>query len=279
MKRIILILSIIIALAMAGCSGSVVSSSDSAEAIVAKTLDVMARIKSYKMEVNIDNNYIINNNSINNTTTWTGVKTINLTDREMAMNMNIADKYLGSNLNTSLDMYIKDGKKFVNIRDTWSVTDLDDAVWRREIQMPYIIEILKKAIKISSLGSEKIDTDDYYVISITPSVQTFIDLIVAQEQPVGTQISTVNGGGRTVVRPDAYETGSIKIWVDKKSFLLLKVEINGDFQGNISGDTETTDTGADNGQVNLLFKGELSFSNYNRNVHILVPAAALSASK
>jgi hypothetical protein len=239
----------------------------------------MARITSYRMEVNIDNNYITPGDSINNTTTWIGTKTINLTDREMAMNMSIADKFFGNNLNTSLDMYVKGGENFLNIGDTWSVTDLDDAVWRREIQMPYIIEILKKAIKISSLGSEKIDTDDYYVISLTPSVQTFIDLIVAQEQPVGTQISTVNGGGRTVVRPDAYETGSIKIWVDKKSFLLLKVEINGDFQGNISGDTETTDTGADNGQVNLLFKGELSFSNYNRNVHILVPAAALSASK
>jgi hypothetical protein len=102
--------------------------------------------------------------------------------------------------------------------------------------------------------------------------------MVAQEQPFGSQIDTMFGGAIPVVRPNAFQNGLIKFWIDQTSYLPVKVEIDIDFQGFMGGGPITsTPYTPDTNLVNSGFQGQLNFSNYDQAVYITVPQEALNA--
>jgi hypothetical protein len=85
------------------------------------------------------------------------------------------------------------------------------------------------------------------------------------------------GGGVPVVRTNAFQNGSIKFWIDQKSYLPAKVEIVIDFQGYEGGGeiTSTPYTPTTN-LVNSDFHGQLNFSNYDQAISFNIPPEALS---
>lgn len=95
-------------------------------------------------------------------------------------------------------------------------------------------------------------------MSITPSAEAIISLIIVQEQGVGIQIDFLHGGGRSVVRPDAYQGGSVKFWIDKNSYLPVKVEFKAEFEGNIEGAFDSAALPTTN-PVTSIFIGQLIF--------------------
>jgi hypothetical protein len=124
--------------------------------------------------------------------------------------------------------------------------------------------------------NEKVNGIDCYVLTITSSVQATIDFVVSQEQPFGTQIDVMWGGGIPIVRQDAYKNGSIQLWINQKNYLPVKVDVNIDFQGDVGGGSGITISPTTN-PIDSNFQGELNFSNYNQSVSIQLPQGALNA--
>ena len=281
MTRIISAL-LIICLLLTGCSGLIHSSTTTREqTIVAKTLFAMNQVKSFNLDTDITNTYKIIEGAQTDITEWKGTKIVDISKKEMAMKMTIPQIYSGANLSASLEMYFKDGKEYLQGpygKNPWTKTRFDNALWKRESQIPYLTEILKTATQFNLMDNETINGIDCYVLTITPSSHAAVDFVVSQEQPYGAQIDTMWGGGIPVLRPDAYQSGSIKLWIDPNSYLPVKVEVNIDFQGNVGGGiiTSTPYTPTTN-PVDSSFQGQMNFSNYNQPVSIQVPQEALDA--
>ena len=243
----------------------------------------MNHIKSFNLDTDIINTYKIIEGVQTNTTEWKGTKLVDASNKEMAMKMTIPQIYSGANLSASLEMYFKDGNEYLQGpygENPWTKTRFDNALWKRETQIPYLVEILKTAIHSDLQDNEKINGVDCYVLTVAPSIQDAIDFVVSQEQPFGAQIDTMWGGGIPVVRADAYRSDYIKIWIDQNSYLPMRVELNVDFQGNVGGGDiplGTTHYTPTTNPVDSSFSGQLIFSNYNQPVSIQVPQEALDA--
>jgi hypothetical protein len=287
MARIIAIIFLAYMLVLTGCSGLAHSSiTGTAQTIVAKTLLAMNKVKSFALDTDITNTYKTIEGSRTNTTEWKGTKLVDVSKKEMAISMVIPQTYSGANMDASLEMYFKGGGEYLKGLVTsggpnpWIKIRLNAALWKRETQISYISELLKTALQVSTRDNESIKGVDCYVLTVTPSVQSAVDFTVSQEQPFGTQIDTMWGGVIPVVRPDAYQSGSIKLWIGRNSNLPVNVEVNIDFQGNVGGgdiplgSTPYTPT---TNPIDSSFQGQLTFSNYNQPVSIPVPQEALNA--
>ncbi len=210
--------------------------------VVDKTLAAITKVKSYSLNTDIINTDKNIQNTTIETTEWKGTKLVDVFNQEMGMNMTITDEgFFVGGFNISLEMYIKGGKEYYkNIDDKWTKIDLTGNLWNRETQIPYLNEILKTVTRFNSLENEKINGVDCYVMTIIPSVQAIIDFVVSQEQPLGSQINIMWGGSISVVRSDAYKSGSIKLWVNRSNYLPVRIEVNADFQGNVGGGSIST---------------------------------------
>lgn len=138
----------------------------------------------------------------------------------------------------------------------------------------------KTTDQLDLVPNEKVNDIDCFVLNVTPGVQAVIDWVISQAQPYGPQFDVMYGGGTPVVRPDAYQSGSVKLWIGQTSYLPVKVEFNADFQSNVGGGpisiTATPYIPTAN-PVDASFRGELDFSNYNQPVSVQLPPEALTA--
>jgi len=219
-------------------------------------------------------------------------KIVSIAGKKMGMNMTIDESgdYYPEGDNSSTEMYFTDGWEYYKATSSHVVnlspypsnprdkTKLTDELWARETQISFYTELLKTATTSDLLGNETVNGVDCYILSIVPSTQAMIDWVVPQEQPEGPQIDIMFGGGIPVVRANAYQSGSVKLWVDKNTFLIQKALVNSDFMGNVGGGHITTvpHTPTTN-PANSGFEGQISFSAYNQPVTIQLPQEALDA--
>jgi hypothetical protein len=274
-----------ISLGWAGCSNLAHSTTlTESQTIANKTVSALSDVKSFNLDTDVKNYFGTSSPGIE----WKGSKTIDVSNQKMAMNMTITDQEPGNNLELfSLGMYLGDGEDYqedaapgLSQPNPWTKTELTTNLWNSEIQIQYLSELLKTAAQINSLKNETIYGIDCYVLAITPSAQGAVDLVVSQEQPFGPQINVDFSGGTPVVRPDAFKSGSIQLWIEQDNYLPVKVEINVDFQGTTGGGPGSAGTVFSTpigNQENSSFQGELEFSNYNQPASIQLPQGALNA--
>jgi hypothetical protein len=278
---------VIIIAALAGCSPAAGTSLTPSQTIVNKTLSALSGVKSFDFatDINNTNNY----SSTTGTIEWKGSKITDVSNRKMLMDMAITDVEPGNNPEIfSLGMYLiggedyqKDSAAGLYQPNPWTKTTMTGTLWNRETQIPYLTELLQTAARFDSSENQTVNGIDCYVLTITPSAQSAVDFAVSQEQPFGPQID-INWGGETpVVRPDAFASGSIELWIARDNYLPVKIAINLDFQGDVGqiggiSISSSASTPAAN-PVDSRFQGELDFSNYNQPVTIQLPPEALSA--
>jgi hypothetical protein len=101
-----------------------------------------------------------------------------------------------------------------------------------------------------------------------------IDFVISQEQPFGEQLDSAFGGVIPVTRLDAYQSGSVKMWISRDSYLPVKVEFDAHFRGSEGSKSNPLITGLD--LVDLNVHGRLIFSNYNKSFSITVPQEAIN---
>jgi hypothetical protein len=286
-KQYLPVLSICVSciLVLAGLTGC--NTTKTTAWVITKTLSALSGVKSFNFATDVidTNNY----NSTTGTIEWKGSKITDISNRKMSMGMTITDTEPENNPEIfSLEMYLINGEDYQKDSavglyqpNPWTKTTMTGTLWNRETQIPFLTELLKTAVQVDSSGNEIVDGVDCYVLTITPSAQGAVDFAVSQEQPFGPQID-INWGGETpVVRPDAFASGSIQIWIARDNYLPVKVEINLDFQGDVGqiggiSISPSSSTPAAN-PVDSRFQGELDFSNYNQPVSIQVPQDALNA--
>jgi hypothetical protein len=268
------------------CSGSVASplmpTSPDAQEILSKAGSALGQINSFQLDTDVINTYkiISSPDATADLTEWKSTRLINLSTKEMEMTMDIA-----GNPAWSIQMYFEGGWEYLKGTtpglsqvNPWSKTLLTDGLYTRETQISYLTEIMNTPTRPDLLGSERVNGIDCYILNITPSVQSLIDWVVSQEQPVGPQIDIMFGGVIPVVRPDAYQSGSVKLWIEKENYFLVKTEIHIDFEGDVGGGIITTSpyTPTTN-PVNSSFNGQMVFSNYNQPISIKLPQEAFNA--
>ncbi len=283
MRRLgFLAVSLILLITLVGCTGQ--SSSAESQKIVAQTISALNRVTSVKIDTDVVNLYKVTSAPEPNVTTieWKGTKSIDISNREMAMTMEITGYS-----DFSIEMYIQNGWEYLkattpglsNRSNFWDKYQLTDKVWAMETQISYYEELLKSAGQTNLQESESINGSDCYVLSFVPSVQAIIDWVISQEQPgVGPAIDVMFGGGIPVVREDAYQNSSVKLWIDKSSYLPLKAQVAADFNGYVGGGAITTNpyTPTTN-PVNSSFSGQVVFLNYNQPLTFQLPQEALNA--
>jgi hypothetical protein len=291
----LLALSVVPVIAMTGCvdhalgQGTPISparpspiSGESRE-IVSRVMSAMDSVKSYRLDTDVVNEYEVLSTPDSYTTTyeWKGSRLIDLRGRQMTMTMHISGyDYV------ALEMHIERGWQYLNsfasgsygTVNPWDKTKLTDKIWAAESQISFYAEFLRTATQASVSGNESVNGVDCLVLDVTPSIQAAIDWVISQEQPRGPQLDVMYGGGIPVVRTDAYQSGRVRLWIDKANFLPLRAQANAVFAGNVGGGpmTSTPYTPTTN-PVNSSFSGEATFSDYNQPVSIQLPEQAIGA--
>jgi hypothetical protein len=263
-RRIIAAGFLICLLVLAGCSITTTSKS-----IVGKTLSAIYQVNSFQMNTDFTDG---------TGDIWQGTKVVNISDKEMGMNVAIA---MGPYITVSDEMYFMNGLEYSetiseeNSPQTigWTKNALTNDVWSSEIQVPFLTELLKTATKISSLETERLNNVDYYVLTVTPSAKASADFVFSQGQPGGPAFYSPDVEGGYMITADLYYAGSIEFWINQDDYLPLKVEAEFGFKqakNNLPVGTFTS-------QVIKNYHCELDFSDYNQSVSIQVPQDALNA--
>jgi hypothetical protein len=209
-----------------------------------------------------------------NITDWKGSRLIDISDKEMAMNMAITT----GPLVTTDKLYFLNGQEYLetlnpsNTPSIWgSKTELNDKDWKQQTQIQFLSDLLNTAAKISSLPDEKLNDVDCAVLIITPTTQAAVDFVLSQFQFGGPAPFSMEGGA--TITPDAYQGGAITLWISLGNYLPVKVEAAFKFQNkeNWSANSSTT-------VITDNYHNELDFSNYNQPVSLQVPPDVLAAS-
>lgn len=254
-----------------------------ARATLDKIISAMNQATSYKLESDVTNDYELVTDSHPGTdvTEWKGTRLFDVPSQEMGMQMTVTN----GTIVYAFGEYIKDGYTYLqNVYkgngSPWGKSKLNEIRWKYETQLPDLSEILVTAAGFSQWGDENINGTDCYVIDVTPTAGAMIDWIYSQEQSYGPSFKVMFGGGIPVVRQDAYNGGSVKIWVGTGSYLPLQVVFDTDFKGYVGGGPQPPGTYPPKPTTNLIdcsFHGELDFSGYNEPVNITLPPEALTA--
>jgi hypothetical protein len=251
----------------------------------------MAHVVSYRLDTDVLNTYkcLDEPNRTTNVTDWRGTKFIDIFRREMKMDMSIDMVYCGSRDNISLEMYFQGGYEYDKSHslhvygpggNPWEKSRLTDEIWTAESQISYYIELLKTGSQANVLGSEDVSGIDCYVLTLSPSTEAMVDWVISQGQPAGPSLGVMAGGAISVHRADAYQGGSVRLWVEKDSYLPLKAEVSAVFDGFVGGGDHPVSSEPyipTTGHVNSSFDAQATFSGYNQPVSIQLPQEALNA--
>jgi hypothetical protein len=257
-----------------GCSGSVRSTTQTAaQNMAGKTISAVNSVSTFQLNTDFTDT-LSTNSSGSNTTDLKGSKLIDITDRALAMNMAIT----AGPLVTTNELYFLNGQEYLettnpsNIPAIWgSKTEFNDKDWKQQTQIQFLSALLNTAVKISSLPDEKLNNVDCAVLTITPAAQAAVDFIISQFQYSGPAPFSMEGGA--TITPDAYQGGSITLWINSENYLPVKVEAAFRFQNKENWNANSSTT-----LITANYNIELDFSNYNQPVSIQVPPDVLAAS-
>jgi hypothetical protein len=290
-----LVLMLILPFSLVGCGRE-----PAANEVIAKCLSAMTKLDWYNLDTIVTNTYTVIDEGSSKTSIaqWNGTKFVNVADKEMKMTMNIGE----DGLNLSLfEMYFVNGWEYLNqiipyvygqygLDNIWTKTKLTDESWTSEAQVSQQIELLKTATKVGLLESETVDNVGCYTLDVVPSREAMIDWVFSQQQPNGPSMNwwrTTTSRSREIYIK-AYKGGSIKEWIAKDSYLIMKADINVLFEvtpedintndlplEQSSGDTGVKVTGFE--KITSDFHGQMRFYDYNKAIPIELPQEALKA--
>ncbi len=150
------------------------------------------------------------------------------------------------------------------------------------------IELLKTATEIESIGKQKVDGHQCYILSIMPTANVTIDWIYSQYKDTGgprlNWFKLPNERSREIYMK-AYVDSSGKFWIDCKTFCIRKVDVSLHFvvkPGNVKYSETGLEMGNDTSEMDLPFdeiirdfQGQLHFSDYGQRISIIPPPAEL----
>ena len=199
---------------------------------------------------------------------------LNIARTEIKMTMNVSGEIPGQGKqNISTEMYLVNGWMYIKVAspsggEQWTKMNLTEQLWAAQNQLAQQVEFLKTAIEVISLGSEKVDGIDCYVLQVKPNMEALIQWVMAQQQTQsGIDLSELN-------LAKLFKTTSIKEWIAKDSYLPVKVDMD------VVLEMLPEDVGAtakDFEKITMEIKGQVKYYDYDKPVTIELPPAALNA--
>ncbi len=202
----------------------------------------------------------------------TGV--IDIANEEMRMTMNVTMDILGEGeQDIAVEVYIVGGWMYTKVDipelgEQWLKMEVTDEAWQQQSQIDPLLEFLETAVEIKSLGSETVNGIDCYVFEMVPDIEELGELF--SQQTSGMEIMDFSQFDLA----DLYKELSVKEWIAKDSYLLMKAEIEMVLEIS-AGDVGVTADDFD--KVTIDVEMVMSFYDYNQPVSIELPPEALDA--
>jgi len=210
-----------------------------------------------------------------------GTGVMDMANEEMQMTMNMtmdipgageqemaAEVYIvGGWLYTKIDIL---GNIPVDIPDVgqWMKMAVTEEMWQQQGQIEPLLEFLGTAVEINYLGSEMVSGTECYLFEVVPDMEALGELLSQETSGMGIMDFS------QFDLAEMYKELSVKEWIAKDSYLLMKVEIEMVLEMNPS------DVGAaadDFDKMTMDIKLVESFYDYNEPVSIELPPEALDA--
>jgi hypothetical protein len=264
MKRFILlfmaVVSILtISLSAYGCTGL------TDQQIVSKIIETSNDLKSFKLGMDLSEN--MGNMNVKET----GIASVNSITQELLMNTTLViNSPPGGTQTDTMDEYLTGGYLYIKDNTTgtdyWTKIKVDESRWTAEDQLAQLTEFLQSATSIARIDDETVNGLDCYVFQITPDMAEVLKWIQSQSQSIN-ELQNLN--------PDVFKSTTFKVWIDKKSLLPQKENIDLTMEiipSDLIGTTTTP-----NDAITLTMSGDITYTDYNIPVTIELPAAAQNA--
>jgi hypothetical protein len=274
------------------------------EDVVSQVISTMNRASTYEIDITLRNN---NTWEINNARTfshklWQGQAQVNFTDNSTYFSMDIKSVSGSSFTLFTWQEYIVEGWDYHNQivpmyfnckgQITWTKKLLTDNISWSFVNTAYVlpqIKILQIAAQTVVISTVHLHGLDCYLLELVPAPDTAIDWVLSQSNKYGPNLGwwmTTLERTREIYEK-AYQSGSVKLWVDRKSYQIILTEVNLNFvvkSSDISWEDMETVGGPENSQrkvgfdqIVIDFQGKLHFSSYDEHLSIVPPLEALNA--
>jgi hypothetical protein len=205
-----------------------------------------------------------------------GTGIMDMVNREMQMTMDMTMDLpeLGEQTVASKNylvgewMYI--GAEIPDFGEQWFKMEVMPGMWEQQNQLEQQVAFFKEYVEIEYLGIEAVDGTDCYVFDIVPSIEALGDLLNQQASGMsGMDFSQMD-------LADLFEAMSVKEWIAKDSYRVLKGEVYMRMQ------MTPDDVGAPEADFDKMVMDvnmTMSFYDYNQPVSIELPPEALDAAE
>lgn len=269
-------LSLVLFVTVMGCSST---ASLSEEQIVANVLGAYDDITTVKMDMDMtmDLDAVDGEEPFSYQMNMKANGSVNIPETEMAMaiTMDMDIPELGAQ-NISTDMYIVDDWMYMKIgmaglAEQWIKSRLDDSMWTQQNQLEQQIQLLKTAVKTTSLGKGNVDGIECYMLEITPDMAALTDFI-------GSQLGAQTGADALadVDLSNVFKSMSITEWLAVDTYLPAKMEMTILMEMNEE-DFGSSTEGYEQMIIDMVMT--VKYSGYNQPVTIVLPPEAANAAE
>lgn len=262
-----LMIAAALTVSLAGCTTRVPRPEESPDSreIVSRVTSALAKVKHLRLDSDFtDNRTGANPDPFESMTEWKGTTQVDFTRQSAHTTSRITGL-----IDFDVELYVIRGWQYLISTPPgpsysgsgWTKTRIEDRTWSRVAQIPYYLELLRTAQAIVLAGSDNTSGVDCYVLEVTPSPLAMVDLIVAQDQPVGTELYSMYG----LLKADDYRGGSVRLWIGKRTFRISKARIDAELEGS-------TRPYPPSGTITERFDVTVYFYGYDDTTRIALPA-------
>jgi hypothetical protein len=273
--------------------------------IVSGIISAASRITTYKLDTSLNNSYTVDiagSSDYTNFTHWQGQALVDLADNATMFSMDITNSLVPSVTAYTWQEYMVGGWDYHNQISpkvfgpngvvTWTKTLSTDQTSWRFVNAAYLvpqIELVQTARQVKVGTTERVDGIDCYILEITPTPEAAADWVLSQDVGRGPSLFWwFMGFERSKeIYMKAYHSSSVKLWVDRKSYRIIRAEVSLNFvvkPGNVTRDDMPLEGGSqfDENEVGFDrivtdFQWLFRFSDYGQRLAIVPPQDALNA--
>ena len=276
MKKILLLsLALVLSFALVtlvGCGEKLPQ--DEIDQIIANVISAEYDTVSFDMEMPMTMKVVGGSEAGTMTMDVDGSGVIDLANEEMRMTMNMVMDIPGvGEQDMDAEVYIVGGWMYtkmalLGLGEQWSKMEVTEETWQQQNQVEPMVEFLETASGVNYLGSKTVNGTECYLFEIVPDMEE-LGALLGQET---TSMGMLDFSQFDIA--DLYKRLSVKEWIAKDSYLLMKVEIEMVLEMSASDLGATAD---DFDKMTMDVKIVEIFYNYNQPVSIDLPEEALGA--
>ena len=191
---------------------------------------------------------------------------IDRTNKEMALKGTVKSEIAGMTPQMNTETYLVDNHLYTKNQDTWIKMKFEEDTWAQQDKMDELTEMIESG-NIEHMNDESFNGNSYYVIKINPDLNKVAKHALNQQQTTSLN-QNINYG-------DIVKDYSSTVWVNKKTFIIEKSRT--EIRIVMAAEDMDADDAMGTKSMEIASVIELSISNINEPVNIILPEEAQSA--